>query len=542
MARMFPERLPESVTSNAERRLFDALATSLDNHYTVFAGVRWVKKKWDRAINGEADFVIVHPERGILVLEVKGGGIGFDAPSGKWHSIDGRGEIHVINNPVEQAQNNFFDLCDKILEVDGRTNLRACGGHAVAFPDSAVRARNLGLDLPREIIIDSDDLGNVADAIDRAFNYWHSGQMRPLTKVEMDTLETTLARSWQITSTLKEAMRRENEQFAELTEEQFRLLDFLAGQNRALIAGCAGSGKTFLAAEKAKRLAEEGFNTLLTCYNKNLAAWLRSSIRPIPPNLTIQHFHELAFELTQEAGTDSGPPSGGDLNTYFRQTLPEALLDAADAIEQKFDAIIVDEGQDFAEEWWVPLQALLNDPDNGVWYIFYDDQQSLYTDGAAPPFEARSYPLTTNMRSTQGIHEHVRHFYDTPVSCRGPQGRPPTVVKAANTEQAVRSQLHRLTVEEKIPTTDIVILTPASQQRSAWRDGQRLGNLTITWGSEPERMQVPVSTIHGFKGLESPVVIVTELETISDYQPADRLKLVAYSRARNELVIIDTTP
>ena len=539
MARMYPERLPESVTSNAERRLFDALASSLDQHHTVYAGVRWISKKRFGALPGEADFVIVHPERGMIVLEVKGGRISFDAPSGRWHSIDRYDERHEIKNPAEQAQRNFYALCDKLREVDGRTNLRESGGYAVAFPDSAVREPNLGLDLPREIIIDSDDLSDLGASIDRAYTYLTANSVRSLSKVDLATINTALARSWEVSIPLREAMHREGARFTELTEQQFGLLNVLAGQRRALIAGCAGSGKTFLAAEKARRLAEQGFNTLLTCFNKNLAAWLRASIGPVSGNLRIQHFHELAYELTEQAGLDAGKGPGDDPSTFFKHTLPEMLLDAAETLDTRFDAIIVDEGQDFMDEWWVPLEALLTDPERGIWYVFYDEQQSIYTDGASAPFPGVPYILDTNMRSTQAIHEHLKRFYDAPVACSGPQGRPPTIVKTADVDNAIRSALHRLTVEEKVPTSDIVILTPASQQRSQWREGRRLGNLTLTWSPVHDRMQVPVCTVHSFKGLERPVVIVTEMDTVSDYQPADRLRLVAYSRAKSELIVID---
>jgi superfamily I DNA and RNA helicase len=255
--------------------------------------------------------------------------------------------------------------------------------------------------------------------------------------------------------------------------------------------------------------------------------------------LLIQHFHELAFDLVSEAGLTSSQPDNRDMSTYFSQTLPELLLDAADQLDLRFDAIVVDEGQDFREEWWVPLQALLSDPDEAVWYIFYDNQQSIYTTGAAPPFSGNPYPLTTNMRSTKAIHDHIKAFYDAPVGCRGPEGRPPQIIQAVNPQDEMKRRLHQLVNEEHVSPADIVILTPASQERSQWKQGQRIGNLTLTWSQPNERLQVPVSTIHSFKGLESPVVILTEMDTISDYQPEDRLRLVAYSRAMSELVVIE---
>jgi hypothetical protein len=143
------------------------------------------------------------------------------------------------------------------------------------------------------------------------------------------------------------------------------------------------------------------------------------------------------------------------------------------------------------------------------------------------------------MRSTKAIHTHIKEFYDTPVGCRGPEGRPPKIIQTVNPQDEMKRRLHQLVNEEHVDPADIVILTPASQERSRWKQGQRIGNLTLTWSQPDERLQVPVSTIHSFKGLESPVVILTEMDTISDYQPEDRLRLVAYSRAMSELVVIE---
>ena len=166
----------------------------------------------------------------------------------------------------------------------------------------------------------------------------------------------------------------EKGEFIRLTRQQYLILEVLNRQRRAAICGCAGSGKTMLAAEKATRLAHQGFRVLLTCFNKDLAADLRRRLNP-SPNLFIAHFYDLGYRLAKRANV---LPVSEDDEKFFSRQLPEALMEAADALEVSYHAIVVDEGQDFRDSWWLPLQMLLRDPDNGILYIFFDDNQRLY--------------------------------------------------------------------------------------------------------------------------------------------------------------------
>jgi superfamily I DNA/RNA helicase len=312
----------------------------------------------------------------------------------------------------------------------------------------------------------------------------------------------------------------------------------LAGHRRALVDGCAGSGKTFLAIEKARRLASEGFDTLLTCFNRNLASWIRDSLDPHPDRLRVQHFHELAHQLVNQAGLQT-IGSDADLDRYFKETLPTLLLDAIDRIDTRFEAIVVDEGQDFEAEWWVPLMGLLRAPDD-IMYVFYDSRQSIYTDAMSLPFDSDPHFLPVNLRNTQAIHRLIApHYTGQVTTCRGPEGRAPRHLRAGDPEAALRAELHRLVHDEGIPTSDIVVLTAAGRERSRWREGQRIGNQRLTWEDAPGHDEVRVATIHSFKGLERPVVIVTESDRARGPH-RDQLQLVARSRAMSELVIIDS--
>jgi hypothetical protein len=167
MTKLYPEHLPESVINDpkrqAERKVFDALS-KLGAPFVGFYSVAWQSRRDGRASDGEADFVIAHPELGILVIEVKGGGIAFNAETGEWTTTDRYGESFVID-PVEQARRSHYTLLHKFKELPEWDRSRFLTiGHAVCFPDFVVRNKALKLDLPREIVIDLDDLQQIQKA------------------------------------------------------------------------------------------------------------------------------------------------------------------------------------------------------------------------------------------------------------------------------------------------------------------------------------------------------------------------------------------
>ena len=354
----------------------------------------------------------------------------------------------------------------------------------------------------------------------------------------MRALIDLLSPVWELRPLLSTEIEAERQEMLRLTEEQFRLLDFLGRNRRVAISGCAGSGKTTLAVEKARRLAEQGFRVLLTCFNVNLAEFLRGD-ETLPRHLDIVSFHKLASDLCRRARLSYSGPAD---DRYFDEVLPEQLMRAVDQLGPQYEAIIVDEGQDFRDNWWLPLQCLLHDPDHGCLYIFFDDNQNLYHAAHRLPLELAPFPLTRNCRNTQQIHHSVMRFYrsDRTPETQGPVGRP-VELYAYHEEQELkrllRQVLHHLVVEEGLSTTDVVVLTPKSRERSClWRLGM-LGNFRLTDQWTAASGEVLCSTVHSFKGLESPVVILAEIEPHAA-QDLESILYVGYSRACHHLVAL----
>jgi len=539
VAKLYPEHLPEGVLSDpkrqAERRVFEAFS-GLKHPFVVFYSVAWQSRKDGKARDGEADFVIAHADFGVMVIEVKGGGVSFDAQSGEWTTTDRYGESFVVD-PVEQARKSHYTLLDKLKDLPEWDSSRFLTiGHAVCFPDVVVENKSLKLDLPREIIIDHNDLKSIETTIQKVFNYWAEKSRRlPLGKDRLAIVESLLAKSFTIRTPLGVELDREDEKLIELTERQFFLLSILATRRRVLIAGCAGSGKTMLAIEKARRLYDQGFNVLLTCFNAALAEELARKL----PEISVLHFHGLCKELAEQAGF--AIQAAKSEQEYNEVVLPDMLMKAVDETGPMFDAIIVDEGQDFKETYWIALASLLKEKE-GIFYVFYDDNQNLYGGTASLKgiVDEEPFLLPENCRNTKSIHKVVNTFYSnrTKIVCNGPEGRTPelhTYRDSAEMIKGMQSVLHKLINEEHVLAEDVVILTPHAQERSMLKSGSRLGNFSLSTNLPKRRNEIQATTIHRFKGLERKVVILAEIDGTFKYNP-EILMYVGSSRARTHLL------
>jgi hypothetical protein len=542
----------DDCTSDAELELYQAFE-NLPDEFTVFHSVKWFSRK--NGTVGEADFIIAHPKLGVLVMEVKGGVIATQRKgnSVEWTSTGKNGQVHVIHDPCAQAERNRWALRDW-LEEDRRTS-----GHsyalfkAVAVPDS-VLGGDLRPDCPEDIFLDMTHLNDVEGRLRAIFAYHqqHADQKNRLIggQAAVTALIDLLVPTRTLGPRIADVFERERQKIEELTQNQFRVLRQLRAHRRAAIVGGAGTGKTMLAMEKASQLADAGCRVLFLCFNKNLADWVGRSLKR--DHVMACTFHSLVGYARNWAGLRDASRMDWE---EFNQKAPDLLMDAAAIIrtpdsgltDKLFDAILVDEAQDFEDTWWYPLPDLLKDPQNGIFYVFFDDNQRLYTQISNIPMEGEPFYLDENLRNTQHIHAalspYARSEDDT--LCEGPEGRPVEVIPAADARAArkeLQRVLHRLVNEEGVRCEDIILLTPASEKRSQWKKDDQLGNFILTWDMETEmEMAIRVCTIYRYKGLESAVVILTELDQRRE-EISNQLVYVGLSRARHHAIVIGELP
>ena len=162
-------------TPSSERRVYDRLRVVLPDSWTVIHSQRFLLSlsRGSRIPpqEGEIDFLILDPARGLIALEVKGGRV--QGTTDGWHSIDRHGERHRIKDPGRQVSAAIRNVGRYLNDASsfGRRGHRCRYGWGIVLPDIETQ-EDLGPDLPRPVIVDGTDFGDLRGAIDRVFGYW----------------------------------------------------------------------------------------------------------------------------------------------------------------------------------------------------------------------------------------------------------------------------------------------------------------------------------------------------------------------------------
>lgn len=295
MAQFYPTK-PHPDTPFSEKTLWRALE-SLPNAWRIFHSVAWQVPKRNRIFDGEADFVLIHPEYGMIVLEVKGGEL--EVRDGTWYQRNAGGGDwrRLAQSPHDQAKGAMYDLQRYVVDrVPGLGELAAT--RAVVLP-AVSHPGTLGLHAPSEMTIAKDELIDLPAAIDKLIAY--AKLDADLTKDQLHGITQLLAPTIQLRARIGTELAVANEALMELTEQQIWVLDLLRRHRRALITGGAGTGKTILAVERARRLAGDGARVLLTCYNRPLGDHLAEGLSDIEA-VTAKSFHAFARRQIGLAG------------------------------------------------------------------------------------------------------------------------------------------------------------------------------------------------------------------------------------------------
>jgi ATP:corrinoid adenosyltransferase len=392
-----------------------------------------------------------------------------------------------------------------------------------------------------ERVIDASDLAAVEPALIRAFEtFGLEDNGAVFGRRGVSALTATIAGPVQIKRSIGGRIAESEAELIRLTENQYELLDALDGNQRVLITGGAGTGKTVLAVEEARRLVAQGLHVLVTCFNQPLGAHLAGELKDLE-RVEALHFHALCTRWAKEAHLDTQQRPNEAADEYYERRMPDLLAEAADRLERRVDAVVVDEAQDFLPDWLETLELLLEDRD-GIMFLFADENQAIFRRSFVGPAGFVRYRLTANLRNSGAIHQLlVSHFAERSIA-RGSTGVD-VVVSIWSGERELchelSSWLTRLR-DNGVPGAAITVLTGRSISGSRFARDEIVGSFLLC--ANPKRHnEIRLATVHRFKGLESPVVILCEMEDIHR-SAARALWYTGISRARSALILLVHDP
>jgi len=543
MARMYPSKLTDAFSGfgvPAERTVFEKLARELPDDCHVFHDVAWDDPSLDDSKTaGQIDFVIVRQDYGLIAIEVKGGRCSYDPDRRGWTSIDRHEKSVEISDPFDQAKTASRILMKLLRRQAKLRDMFIPYHYAGAFPDCVLGKRDLRGDVKGWQIVDQESLFDLKSSISNLFE--QSFPDGPIVSSQGKLILQGIRdiygdRALTGKVPVQHKIKAVSDRLVRLTEDQFDILDLLREQKRLLIKGCAGSGKTTLALHKAKMLAEQGKSVLLVCYNQPLGWYLKGECLA-HENLTVGDFTGLCFRWLKEINK---PIDVVDTDDWWSVTLPTTVADEIDTIPHRYDAIIVDEGQDFVEDYWLTLEMLLDDPKSGILYVFADAGQNIYRGVAELPIDTAPIVLNRNLRNTNQVFDVVKHSCNLPddVKSSGVDGPKVEFLEYADERGMVKSIVTILSklVSEHVVPADIAILGTKSQKRTVLKHGTKIGPFQLV-EKRSKNDELLTMSVHRFKGLESPVVILCELDEKLTYK-INEILYVGLTRATSILFVL----
>jgi len=549
MAIMLPEKPKHFAPQSREDEMFESLR-KLPDDYFVFHSFRIIQTSNNVVRENEIDFLVFNREKGILCIEAKTGRVRYK--NGSW--IYSSGLPMKYNSPYTKASCDKHDLIRRINDYK-KSRIDFVGKckflHAAWFPDYD-HADFLKSALPPEadikLTLTSEAMHDPQTYIDKILNLSVDSQSNlqtTLTEQEAQILvEQILCPVYDIAPLDATSRKITERKMARLLDEQISVLNFLDEQKSVAINGGAGTGKTFIAVEKAHRLSLTGANVLFLCFNTKLKDWL--------------------VKTYNYAGVDYYNIDGYAYKTCG--ALDYVRLNAV--LESKFfdrsfeyDYVIVDEGQDFGrsgdeeiEESGVLLTLkLIMDESGGAFYIFYDRLQLVQGDVLPKVISECDCKITLykNCRNTKSIGKtsvsllskeidsrsknkfKLMNFWENAVDGTAPNITISNNVTVEEKERLLREALDKY-IDEDFKQSEIVILTCKTLDKSFLVS--KVSNEIYQYNCR----QFHFTTCRKFKGLEAAVVILVDVDKSIILENLRETKCIFYvgtSRARHNLEI-----
>ena len=555
---MIPDELKEFQERSREDVIFDSLR-KLSNEYYVYHSVSVAYVKDNQHNLRQTDFIVFHPKKGLMCIEAKAGKIVYE--NGTWyHNTNGKLEKMPHDGPFNQASSYTQLLLEK-LKSEVPNAVKNCKLlYAVWFPslEKSHCDKIMAPECDKNLLLTKEDLDDPTETIEKIFKLdpFNCGVITNSNK--NSEIATALAPRFVINIGSFENDARKN-RFVRLLRQQYQVLEFLSEQKSAVINGMAGTGKTLVAIERARRLSQSGDKVLFLCFT----AFLYDDLKQRYGNN--DQYKNVDFYTFSKFAQENG---GFDINNandsyhYCKEVISRNNV-------LKYKHVIIDEGQDLGiskelQELAETLKLHCDLQEGGTFYVFYDRMQAIlvnYADSYGRQNNQRSLPsviedadckitLYRNCRNTRKIAtSSVSPFYNKkekrPVKCEMMEPEPYDMDallfnidrnSIAQTTRKIINSLRQAGIE------DIVILTVAPNEESSALSSY----LTSKQKDNREKKYFEncwFTTSKKYKGLEAEAIIITDVNKDTFYlnNEEGRSKYyVAASRARTYLRVVSS--
>lgn len=517
-----------------ERQVRNWIDQQAPKDWIVLTNVAWSVVGDGRFVrDGEADLVVLVPNSGLVVLEVKGSREFKVSENGDWHRLEGEEWIKIPRSPAVQASEAMHVVVGEVSKAFPSGEFPGRFAYIVVYPNG--KATSLPTMHDESTLATSLHRNQLASRIRHALE--KRGPEALGRKFDENAMSRVVAHlkdtRFHVTKVdTSEEVDVDARAIEQLTRQQAAALRGIFLIPRVAIMGPAGSGKTLLAVWRLQTLAAEGKRAIYACYNRALADALKLRNPSIADSIwNVDRLFQSVVPRWQEA-------LRGDLNRFFREDLP-GLADDAIAGLAKYDAVIVDEGQDFSESQLLALLSFVSD--EGTWSFFADWEQDLFKVGMKTPLDVEVvFNLFHNCRNTVKINDASNRLLGMRVeSMPGlPTGTAP-LVEYAKSPAARAWELASQWAGEG----SVAFLSPYKLENSALSSQRKGHGLELT--AEISRLGEPgfvyFSTIKAFKGIEATSIIVVDVSEPGASKAFEREDLyVACTRATSRLALLVT--